>query len=1396
MSLNKEQTELLSKYKSLSYYHQFLLEFLSVYNDRKTVYDIHIVFKLEPFASMKFFKDKQKNTLKALSQDFLSIAKSRLILPFGRDVFECNSQISELIVREAAKKEWYKELYFIIKKHQLNANTFHGSTDFSNLLRMAMYYDNGIFLEEQFHEKMDSDPKNIQVSVLNRILSNYLHPMDLSLLKKIPVNSWFFTLVYHAILDNTINSNPYNIEDYKEGILILLDIVKDPKNTVDPKIISLLLEFLLFQGKYKEKDEILNRYLSFDEVVLNTQIVESFIKGELKNCISQFEKMAVIHKANTKKKNFIPESCISIFYLLSLICFGQEDNYKKATEFCLKITRSKLHIFLSIFENFRIFLEYITAVRPQINLQFFNSSNLNSFWDTIVTCLIVLWLGGDLSKENRKQLNLSRERNKKIGFLWIELQILVILEKFSSDTTNKKSSDAGKSKNFYITDIYQKQEKWKTLLNALSAIAPKTDAPKKEHKEGTIRLAWMFRKMPIYGNATIEAIEQTYSETQKKWLQGKFVSIHALKTETKYSKYFTEQDKRILDSFIKQPYSSDYKNSPQIFKNLAGHPYLYLETKQNHIQLESGSPELRVLELDSDRLKIVLHPFKTINDTNFMIISESPQKFKYIEFTQEHDKMISILGEKGLNVPKKGKDDVLRALSALSGVVTIQSDIGGSDVAGAEVIEPSAVPHIQIYPNGLGLKILVMFRPFGEQGPYYKPSSGGKVLFTEIDSKKLQTTRNFTEENKRLELIINSCPTLVSSQKDNLQEWIIEEPQQCLQTLLEFHSLEDQAILEWPDGEKYKIKKFVNTSNFKMKIQRDNDWFSVSGELDLDNSEVLQMQTLMELLDQSPGRFVKLKDGSFLALTNEFRKQLDDLNAISEHTKKGYRVSSLTAPLLEEMTDQVAELKADIEWNNHLQKLKDLKDFQPTLPSTFQATLREYQKDGFEWLSRLSKWGVGACLADDMGLGKTIQALTVILEHAPNGPSLVIAPTSVCMNWHTEVSKYAPTLNSIQFGNGNREEMINNLQPFDLLVCTYGLIQQAEVADILKKIRWKVIVLDEAQAIKNMTTKRSQAVMSLDADFKLITTGTPIENHLGELWNLFRFLNPGLLGSLETFNQRFAIPIEKNKDKDSRNRLKRLIQPFILRRMKSDVLTELPEKTDITLQVELSEKEKAFYEALRLNAIKKLSSTDLKDGQKHLQILAEIMKLRRACCNAQLVEKKIAIPSSKLAAFIEVLEELLENKHKALVFSQFVDHLSIIKKQLDSMKVSYQYLDGSTPMKERTKRVNAFQAGEGDVFLISLKAGGSGLNLTAADYVIHLDPWWNPAVEDQASDRAHRIGQKRPVTVYRIVAKDTIEEKIIDLHKHKRDLADSLLDETDMSGKISADELLSLLKGN
>ena len=600
--------------------------------------------------------------------------------------------------------------------------------------------------------------------------------------------------------------------------------------------------------------------------------------------------------------------------------------------------------------------------------------------------------------------------------------------------------------------------------------------------------------------------------------------------------------------------------------------------------------------------------------------------------------------------------------------------------------------------------------------------------------------------------------------------------------------------MEWPEGEKFRVTHSLGVTDMKISIGQQRDWFAAEGELRIDEQTVLDLQQLLRVLDVSPGRFVQLGDGQFAALTKEFRKQLDDLRAFGEEHGDGVRFHPLASLAIEETLSELGELNADHAWDDHVRRIREMRSVRPEVPSTLQTDLRDYQIEGYQWLMQLAYWGVGACLADDMGLGKTLQSLAVILMRSSEGPTLVVAPTSVGMNWLSEVSKFAPTLNPIWFGTGDRQQTIDNLQPRDLVVCSYGLLQQGDAGELLTGVEWATVILDEAQAIKNPATQRSKAAMKLQAGFRLILTGTPIENHLGELWNLFRFINPGLLSSQEKFQQRFANPIERNNDVNARRRLKTLIQPFILRRTKTQVLSELPSRTEITLPVELSRDEMELYEATRRNALLKLSETDDQAaGARHLRVLAEILRLRRLCCNPSLVVPDTPIGSSKLAVFGELLEELLENRHKALVFSQFVDHLAIVRNYLDEQKVTYQYLDGSTPAKTRKQRVDAFQSGEGDVFLISLKAGGTGLNLTAADYVIHLDPWWNPAVEDQASDRAHRIGQKRPVTIYRLVSCGTIEEKIVDLHQQKRDLADSLLEGTDVSGKLSADELLSMI---
>ncbi len=532
----------------------------------------------------------------------------------------------------------------------------------------------------------------------------------------------------------------------------------------------------------------------------------------------------------------------------------------------------------------------------------------------------------------------------------------------------------------------------------------------------------------------------------------------------------------------------------------------------------------------------------------------------------------------------------------------------------------------------------------------------------------------------------------------------------------------------------------------------------------VDENLMIQMRTLLDEIENGDKRFIALGKDQYIALTRQLRKQLQWLATGGQFSGKSntLRVHPLAAIGLEQWKDEIGEFQADAKFDAHIERIRAIESYQPAMPTTLQATLRPYQADGFTWLARLAEWGVGACLADDMGLGKTIEALALILHRASQGPTLVAAPTSVCANWVYEAQRFAPTLRPIRFGIGDlgrREDVLKALGPFDLAICSYTLLQQE--AEAMKDVPFATIVLDEAQAIKNAATKRSSAAMNLDRRL-------PHDLHR----HAHRKPARGTLESVPLHQPgparlRGAIPRALRPADRGRSRLAGQPHPQGPRPAVHPAADQVAgarrpaaaDRSDANGRAEPGGAGLARIPAPAGPGAARRHARTWAEARTHIQVLAELMKLRRCCCNPRLVMPTCGLTGSKLEAFAELVDELLENQHKALVFSQFVDHLTLLREHLDKQGIRYQYLDGQTPAKTRQRRIDAFQNGEGDLFLISLKAGGLGLNLTAADYVIHMDPWWNPAVEDQASDRAHRIGQTRPVTVYRLVAADTIEEK-------------------------------------
>ena len=762
--------------------------------------------------------------------------------------------------------------------------------------------------------------------------------------------------------------------------------------------------------------------------------------------------------------------------------------------------------------------------------------------------------------------------------------------------------------------------------------------------------------------------------------------------------------------------------------------------------------------------------------------------------------MQQILGASGLTVPKDGRDRVIGLVQRANPSLPIRAEIDAIEAAARDGI---TAPVVQLVPQGDpaqdgGLKITLLVRPFGAEGPAYVAGLGGRSVLASLGGQQVRARRDLDAELAARRALVEACPTLQACGAAQGHEVVVDGLEPCLDLLLELQARLDQAgadavVLEWPQGRKLAVGS-VGPQAIRFKVRQVRDWFAVEGSVTVDADEVLEMRFLLDRLDRAQGRFVPLGDGRFVALTHRLQTQLRQLASVSEADKTSQRVHALGAAAVGDLLEEAGQVEADAAWRKHISRLREAGTWTPKTPATLQAELRDYQEEGFIWLARLARLEAGACLADDMGLGKTVQAIALMLHRATEGPCLVVAPTSVCPNWAAELLRFAPTLNVHRLGStGDRAALVEGLVARDVVLCSYGLLHQE--AELLAGRRWQMVVLDEAQAIKNAGTRRAQVIQRLQAGFRLALTGTPVENDLDELWSLFAFVTPGLLGSREKFQKRFSGPIERDRDPGARAALKALLRPFLLRRTKAAVLSELPPRTEQTILVEMEPDERAFYEALRQKALAAIAALDAPTGRRKVHILAELMRLRRACCNPALIDPKAAVPGAKLAAFLELVDELRANRHKALVFSQFTGHLELVRAALDERGVTYAHLDGSTPAAERERRVAQFQAGETELFLISLRAGGTGLNLTAADYVVHLDPWWNPAVEDQASDRAHRIGQTRPVTIYRLVMADSIEERILELHRAKRELAAELLEGADMAGRLTEQQLLELIGG-
>ncbi len=660
----------------------------------------------------------------------------------------------------------------------------------------------------------------------------------------------------------------------------------------------------------------------------------------------------------------------------------------------------------------------------------------------------------------------------------------------------------------------------------------------------------------------------------------------------------------------------------------------------------------------------------------------------------------------------------------------------------------------------------------------------------------------------------NLCPEFQSEISDFLDSvfkgnysadglWILSESVDDVYSFYNegLESLSEMGELFVTDEVKSVVVKKMPPVKSTLDIDEKNDSV-LNFTLDLQGLSVEELVAILESYKRRK-KFHRLKSGDFISLEGVCLDALCDIFLSSGLSIKDFTEGKMHLPLYRALyLDQILKEQNGVTYEGGQRLRRLIKEFKTIsesdyeVPSSLDGTMRSYQKDGYRWMRVLLEHGFGGILADDMGLGKTIQALSLLLALKEEGKSvnaLIVSPASLVYNWKAECTKFTPSLNAVTVTGTakEREHIIKGHDKYDILITSYDLLKR-DIA-LYENASFNIEIIDEAQFIKNHNTAQAKAVRAVKSTHRLALTGTPIENRLSELWSIFEYLMPGFLFSQESFKKLLSNPIEKNGDREAAERLRKLTGPFILRRLKSDVLKDLPEKTEETRVTPLQGEQLRLYTAEVAKAKGMLKGSE-NYNEKKIEILAELMRIREICCDPALVFQDYRGESAKREAVMDLIVSAIDGAHKILLFSQFTSMLELLEKDLGKEGISYYKITGDTGKAKRLELVDAFNSGTVPLFLISLKAGGTGLNLTAADIVIHYDPWWNTAVQNQATDRAHRIGQTKRVTVYKMIAENTIEEKIMRLQETKKNLADEIVSTENISlSTLSKEDLMDLL---
>ncbi|HKY39692.1 MAG TPA: DEAD/DEAH box helicase [Polyangiaceae bacterium] len=933
-----------------------------------------------------------------------------------------------------------------------------------------------------------------------------------------------------------------------------------------------------------------------------------------------------------------------------------------------------------------------------------------------------------------------------------------------------------------LWDLVTARPEWQRSLQALATLAERAE----QAAEASLRVAWYVDMSD--GGLSRPALQE-HRAASGGWSQGRRLSLSELYG---YLERLPLEDQRVLEA-TRELSPGRRELMPEAHERLIGHPRVLNGARGGaRVDVVAGACRVETVE-HAGYVQLVVQP----GDASVGVNARPQGEGCLLVFrvSQAMQQVMEVVA-RGVRVPVAQRAELSQVLGQLSQSIEVHSPELGAE----REVEANALPCLRFAPHAGAWLVQAGVRPFGSQGRFFVAGSGRAALSYVEAGARLRCQRDFERERSGVDALVAACPTLSQALEEHegrapheADNWVLGEAD-VLCLLAELRETSVVHELEWPESGRLRLRG-DSRSTLHGRLRVDKGWYLATGGLRIDDIDEVTLAELVHAPALCGGRFVRLENGDYVELEARLRRVIAALAAAAARTKPSptLRLHGAALAALSELSDE-ADFELDDAATGWLTRVRRLPASSFEVPASLRAELRPYQLEGFQWLCRLSELGLGACLADDMGLGKTVQILALLLARRAEGPALVVAPTSVCSNWRSEAQRFAPELQVLEYASEDRPACLRRLREAGqgkLLVCSYQLLQQDQAK--LGELEFGTAVLDEAQFIKNAQSLRAQAAFRIVAKQRIAATGTPVENHAADLWSIFNFLNPGLLGDFAEFNRRFVRPIDREGGPAPEELLSRLIRPYVLRRLKRDVLSELPPVTELSHEIDLSADEAARYALLRRQIHDKLFTPHGKRDNK-LEVLAEITRLRRFCCHPRLVFPDADRDASKVQSFLELVEELRENGHRALVFSQFVDFLDIVREELDERRISYEYLDGSTPRAQRQVRVDAFQNGDASLFLISLKAGGFGLNLTAADYVIHLDPWWNPAVETQATDRAHRIGQQRRVTMYRLITRNSIEQKIVELHASKRKLARSLLDGTAQVASLSSAELLELLQ--